>query len=501
MQLTSLTLAQARKALAKKEFSALELADAHLAAMEKARALNAFVLETPDRARAMARAADARIAAGTAGPLEGIPLGIKDLFCTEGVRTTACSRILENFVPPYESTITAQLWRDGAVMLGKLNNDEFAMGSSNETSCFGPVVNPWRRKGSNVGAAESGAIEGTHLVPGGSSGGSAAAVAARLCLGATATDTGGSIRQPAAFTGTVGLKPTYGRCSRWGIVAFASSLDQAGPIARTVRDSAMLLRSMAGHDPKDTTSADRPVPDYEAAIGHSVKGMTIGIPKEYRLDGMPSEIDALWENGKVWLKAAGAKLVDISLPHTKYALPAYYIVAPAEASSNLARYDGVRYGLREPGDDIVDMYERTRAKGFGNEVRRRVMIGTYVLSAGYYDAYYLRAQKVRTLIKRDFETCFAGGIDAILTPATPSAAFGIGEKGGGDPVEMYLNDIFTVTVNMAGLPAIAVPAGLDTQGLPLALQLIGRPFDEETLFALGAVIEDAAGHFHPERWW
>jgi aspartyl-tRNA(Asn)/glutamyl-tRNA(Gln) amidotransferase subunit A len=501
MQLTSLTLAQARKALAKKEFSALELADAHLAAMEKARALNAFVLETPDRARAMARAADARIAAGTAGPLEGIPLGIKDLFCTEGVRTTACSRILENFVPPYESTITAQLWRDGAVMLGKLNNDEFAMGSSNETSCFGPVVNPWQRKGSNVGAAESGAIEGTHLVPGGSSGGSAAAVAARLCLGATATDTGGSIRQPAAFTGTVGLKPTYGRCSRWGIVAFASSLDQAGPIARTVRDSAMLLRSMAGHDPKDTTSADRPVPDYEAAIGHSVKGMTIGIPKEYRLDGMPSEIDALWENGKVWLKAAGAKLVDISLPHTKYALPAYYIVAPAEASSNLARYDGVRYGLREPGDDIVDMYERTRAKGFGNEVRRRVMIGTYVLSAGYYDAYYLRAQKVRTLIKRDFETCFAGGIDAILTPATPSAAFGIGEKGGGDPVEMYLNDIFTVTVNMAGLPAIAVPAGLDTQGLPLALQLIGRPFDEETLFALGAVIEDAAGHFHPERWW
>jgi aspartyl-tRNA(Asn)/glutamyl-tRNA(Gln) amidotransferase subunit A len=501
MQLTSLTLAQARKALAKKEFSALELADAHLAAMEKARALNAFVLETPDRARAMARAADARIAAGTAGPLEGIPLGIKDLFCTEGVRTTACSRILENFVPPYESTITAQLWRDGAVMLGKLNNDEFAMGSSNETSCFGPVVNPWRRKGSNVGAAESGAIEGTHLVPGGSSGGSAAAVAARLCLGATATDTGGSIRQPAAFTGTVGLKPTYGRCSRWGIVAFASSLDQAGPIARTVRDSAMLLRSMAGHDTKDTTSADLPVPDYEAAIGRSIKGMTIGIPKEYRLDGMPSEIDALWENGKAWLKAAGAKLVDISLPHTKYALPAYYIVAPAEASSNLARYDGVRYGLREPGDDIVDMYERTRAKGFGNEVRRRVMIGTYVLSAGYYDAYYLRAQKVRTLIKRDFETCFAGGIDAILTPATPSAAFGIGEKGGGDPVEMYLNDIFTVTVNMAGLPAIAVPAGLDAQRLPLALQLIGRPFDEETLFALGAVIEDAAGHFHPERWW
>jgi aspartyl-tRNA(Asn)/glutamyl-tRNA(Gln) amidotransferase subunit A len=499
--LTSLTLAQARKALANKDFTAAELTDAHLAAMEKARALNAYVLETPDRAKAMARASDARIAAGKAGPLEGIPLGIKDLFCTEGVRTTACSHILGNFVPPYESTVTAHLWRDGAVMLGKLNNDEFAMGSSNETSCFGPVVNPWRRKGSNVGASAAGSVEGAHLVPGGSSGGSAAAVAARLCLGATATDTGGSIRQPAAFTGTVGVKPTYGRCSRWGIVAFASSLDQAGPIARTVRDGAMLLRSMAGHDPKDTTSLDRAVPDYEQAIGRSIKGMTIGIPKEYRLDGMPQEIEALWEKGKAWLTSAGARLVDISLPHTKYALPAYYIVAPAEASSNLARYDGVRYGLREDGRDIVDMYERTRAEGFGDEVRRRVMIGTYVLSAGYYDAYYLRAQKVRTLIKRDFETCFADGIDAVLTPATPSAAFGIGEKGGADPVEMYLNDVFTVTVNMAGLPAIAVPAGLDSQHLPLGLQLIGRPFDEETLFALGAVIEQAAGHFHPERWW
>jgi aspartyl-tRNA(Asn)/glutamyl-tRNA(Gln) amidotransferase subunit A len=375
------------------------------------------------------------------------------------------------------------------------------MGSSNETSCFGPVVSPWRRKGSNVGAAASGQIEGAHLVPGGSSGGSASAVAALLCMGATATDTGGSIRQPAAFTATVGVKPTYGRCSRWGIVAFASSLDQAGPFARTVRDTAILLRSMAGHDPKDTTSVDRPVPDYEAAIGKSIKGMKIGIPKEYRMDGMAPEIERLWAQGAEWVKAAGAELVDISLPHTKYALPAYYIVAPAEASSNLARYDGVRYGLRVDGRAITDMYENTRAEGFGAEVRRRVMIGTYVLSAGYYDAYYVRAQKVRTLIKRDFEECFARGIDAILTPATPSAAFGIGEKGGADPVEMYLNDIFTVTVNMAGLPGIAVPAGLDGQGLPLGLQLIGRPFDEETLFTLGAVVEQAAGRFTPGRWW
>jgi aspartyl-tRNA(Asn)/glutamyl-tRNA(Gln) amidotransferase subunit A len=386
-------------------------------------------------------------------------------------------------------------------MLGKLNNDEFAMGSSNETSCFGPVVNPWRRKGSNVGAASSGQIEGAHLVPGGSSGGSASAVAAHLCLGATATDTGGSIRQPAAFTGTVGLKPTYGRCSRWGIVAFASSLDQAGPIARTVRDTALLMRSMAGHDPKDTTSVDIPVPDYEAALGRSVKGMRIGIPKEYRLDGMPGEIETLWQQGIAWLKDAGAVMVDVSLPHTKYALPAYYIVAPAEASSNLARYDGVRYGLRVPGRDITDLYEKTRGDGFGKEVRRRVMIGTYVLSAGYYDAYYLRAQKVRTLIKRDFEICFDAGVDAMLTPATPSAAFAIGEKGGADPVEMYLNDVFTVTVNMAGLPGIAVPAGLDAQGLPLGLQLIGKPFDEETLFALGQKIEDAAGSFSAEKWW
>src|SRR6201993_800051 len=487
--LTSLTLAEAREGLAAKSFTSLELTDAHLKAMEAARVLNAFVLETPDRAREMAKAADGNIARGEAGPLAGIPLGIKDLFATKDVRTTACSKILGNFVPTYESTITSQLWRDGAVMLGKLNNDEFAMGSANETSCFGPVVNPWRREGSN-----------TTLVPGGSSGGSASAVAALLCMGATATDTGGSIRQPAAFTATVGIKPTYGRCSRWGIVAFASSLDQAGPIGRTVRDSAILLRSMAGHDPKDTTSADLPVPDYEAAIGKSVKGMKIGIPREYRLDGMPAEIVKLWSEGAEWLKAAGAELVEVSLPHTKYALPAYYIVAPAEASSNLARYDGVRYGLRKPGRSITDMYENTRAEGFGAEVRRRVMIGTYVLSAGYYDAYYLRAQKVRTLIKKDFEDCFASGVNAILTPATPSAAFGVGEKGA-DPVEMYLNDIFTVTVNMAGLPAIAIPAGKDAQGLPLALQLIGKPFDEETLFSLGEVIEQTAGRFTPERWW
>ncbi len=488
--LTSLTLARAREGLATKDFTAAELTDAHLAAMERARGLNAFVLETPDVARAMAADADARIARGGARPLEGIPLAIKDLFCTKDVRTRAGSHILDNFHPTYESTVTSQLWRDGAVMLGKTNLDEFAMGSSNETSYFGPVTSPWRRQGAN-----------TALVPGGSSGGSAAAVAANLCLGATGTDTGGSIRQPAAFTGTVGIKPTYGRCSRWGVVAFASSLDQAGPFARTTRDAAILLRSMAGHDPKDTTSADRPVPDYEAAIGRSVKGMRIGIPKEYRLDGMPDEIEALWQKGRVWLTDAGAEMVEVSLPHTRYALPAYYIVAPAEASSNLARYDGVRYGLRVPGRDVTDLYQKTRAEGFGAEVRRRVLIGTYVLSAGYYDAYYMRAQQVRTLIKRDFEEAFGAGIDAMLTPATPSAAFGIGEKSSGDPVEMYLNDVFTVTVNMAGLPGISVPAGRDAQGLPLGLQLIGRPFDEETLLALGEVIEQAAGRFTPERWW
>jgi aspartyl-tRNA(Asn)/glutamyl-tRNA(Gln) amidotransferase subunit A len=488
--LTGLTIAEIRDGLRRKDFSATELARAYIGAIERARALNAFIAETPDRALAAAAQSDARIARGDIRPLEGVPLGIKDLFCTEGVHSQAASHILNGFRPPYESTVTANLWRDGALMLGKLNMDEFAMGSSNETSYYGPVVNPWRANGSDE-----------KLVPGGSSGGSAAAVAARLCAGATATDTGGSIRQPAAFTATVGIKPTYGRCSRWGIVAFASSLDQAGPIARTVRDAAIMLRSMAGHDPKDTTSADLPVPDYEAAVGAGMKGLRVGIPKEYRLDGMPPVIETLWEQGRAWLKAAGAEIVDVSLPHTKYALPAYYIVAPAEASSNLARYDGVRYGLRVPGDDLVATYENTRAAGFGAEVKRRILIGTYVLSAGYYDAYYLRAQKVRTLIKRDFEECFAAGVDAILTPATPSAAFAIGSKAKASPVEMYLNDIFTVTVNMAGLPGIAVPAGLDERGLPLGLQLIGRPFDEETLFRAAQVIEDAAGTFAPARWW
>jgi aspartyl-tRNA(Asn)/glutamyl-tRNA(Gln) amidotransferase subunit A len=488
--LTALNLAQARDALREKQFSAIELADAHLAAIDAAGALNAYILKTPDRARAMARASDEKIARDDGGALEGLPLGIKDLFCTADARTTACSHILENFVPTYESTVTANLWRDGAVMLGKLNCDEFAMGSSNETSYFGPVVSPWRRSGDTA-----------KLVPGGSSGGSAAAVAAQLCLGATGTDTGGSIRQPAAFCGIVGMKPTYGRCSRWGIVAFASSLDQAGPFARTVRDCAILLHSMASPDPKDTTCVDRPVPDYEQSIGASVKGMRIGIPKEYRVAGMAAEIETLWQQGVQWLKDAGAETVEVSLPHTQYALPAYYIVAPAEASSNLARYDGVRYGLRVPGRDITEMYERTRAAGFGKEVRRRIMIGTYVLSAGYYDAYYLRAQKVRTLIKQDFERCFADGINAILTPTTPSAAFGIGEKGRADPIEMYLNDVFTVTVNMAGLPGISLPSGLDAQDLPLGLQLIGRPFEEETLFALGEVIEQAAGRFQPKPWW
>jgi aspartyl/glutamyl-tRNA(Asn/Gln) amidotransferase, A subunit len=490
--LTSLTLAEARAEMAKGAFSSVELTGAYIAAIEAANpSLNAYVAVTADKALDMAKASDARRAKGEAGALEGIPLGIKDLFATEGVHTQACSHILDGFKPRYESTVTANLWRDGAVMLGKLNMDEFAMGSSNETSYYGAVRNPWRASGSNL-----------DLVPGGSSGGSAAAVAANLCVAATATDTGGSIRQPAAFTGTVGIKPTYGRCSRWGIVAFASSLDQAGPIARDVRDAAIMLKSMASVDDKDTTSVDLPVPDYESAIGQSVRGLRIGIPKEYRVDGMPDEIEALWQKGIAWLKDAGAEIVDIELPHTKYALPAYYIVAPAEASSNLARYDGVRYGLRVPGRDIVDMYEKTRAAGFGQEVKRRIMIGTYVLSAGYYDAYYLRAQKVRTLIKRDFELAFDAGVDAILTPATPSSAFGIADEDlASDPVKMYLNDIFTVTVNMAGLPGLSVPGGVDHKGLPLGLQLIGRPFDEETLFRAAYVVEQAAGRFTPQKWW
>ncbi|WP_336064927.1 Asp-tRNA(Asn)/Glu-tRNA(Gln) amidotransferase subunit GatA [Nitratireductor rhodophyticola] len=491
-ELTKLTIAEAREKLAAKAFTATELTEAYLSAIDTANEkLNAYVAVTHDKARAMAKASDEKIARGEAGALEGIPLGIKDLFATQDVHTQAASHILDGFRPKYESTVTANLWADGAVMLGKLNMDEFAMGSSNETSYYGPVINPWRAEGSNA-----------DLVPGGSSGGSAAAVAAFLCAGATATDTGGSIRQPAAFTGTVGIKPTYGRCSRWGTVAFASSLDQAGPIARNVRDAAILLKSMASVDERDTTSVDLPVPDYEAAIGQSIKGMKIGIPREYRLDGMPEEIEALWKQGIDWMRDAGAEIVDISLPHTKYALPAYYIVAPAEASSNLARYDGVRYGLRVPGKDIADMYEQTRAAGFGREVKRRIMIGTYVLSAGYYDAYYLKAQKVRTLIKRDFEQVFDQGVDAILTPATPSAAFGVADQEmASDPVKMYLNDIFTVTVNMAGLPGIAVPAGLDAKGLPLGLQLIGKPFEEETLFRTAHVIEQAAGRFAPNRWW
>jgi len=492
-ELTKLSLAAARRGLADKQFSAVDLTEAYLAAIERANSsLNAYVTVTAHEARAMANASDERRAAGAAGPLDGIPLGIKDLFGTKGVHTQAASHILDGFKPEYESTVTANLWRDGAVMLGKLNMDEFAMGSSNETSFYGPVINPWRAENSNA-----------NLVPGGSSGGSAAAVSAWLCAGATATDTGGSIRQPAAFTGTVGIKPTYGRCSRWGIVAFASSLDQAGPLARTVEDAAILLTSMAGFDPKDSTSAELAVPDFAAAVERGVKGLVIGIPREYRMDGMPEEIETLWQQGIAWLKAEGATVRDISLPHTRYALPTYYIIAPAEASSNLARYDGVKYGLRVAGKDITDMYELTRAKGFGREVKRRVMIGTYVLSAGYYDAYYVRAQKVRTLIKRDFEAAFSDGVDAILTPATPSAAFGIGDEAmRADPVKMYLNDVFTVTVNMAGLPGIAVPAGKDARGLPLGLQLIGRPFDEETLFAAGRVIERSAGlDFSPRQWW
>ncbi len=491
-ELTSLTIAEARAKLAAKEIKAVELTDAYLSAIEAANgALNAYVAVTPDVARDMAKASDARIADGKAGVLEGIPLGVKDLFATRDVHTQACSHILDGFKPKYESTVTQNLWDAGAVMLGKLNMDEFAMGSSNESSYYGPAVNPWKATGSDE-----------KLVPGGSSGGSAAAVAAHLCAGATATDTGGSIRQPAAFTGTVGIKPTYGRCSRWGIVSYASSLDQAGPLARDVRDAAILLKSMASVDPKDTTSVDLPVPDYEKAIGGSVKGMKIGIPKEYRVEGMSEEIDALWQQGIAWLKEAGAEIVDISLPHTKYALPAYYIVAPAEASSNLARYDGVRYGLRVDGKDIVDMYEKTRAAGFGKEVQRRIMIGTYVLSAGYYDAYYLKAQKVRTLIKRDFELAFEAGVDAILAPITPSSAFAIGDKElAADPVKMYLQDVFTITLNMAGLPGISVPAGLDKKGLPLGLQVIGKPFEEETLFKTAHVIEQAAGKFTPAKWW
>jgi aspartyl-tRNA(Asn)/glutamyl-tRNA(Gln) amidotransferase subunit A len=494
MTLNTLTIAEARDRLRKREITAVDLTMSCLAAMDACDGLNAFVHGTPEIALEQARAADARLAAGDAPSMCGIPLGIKDLFCTKGVPSQAASNILRGFRPEYESTVTTRLFEAGAVMLGKLNMDEFAMGSSNETSCYGNAVNPWRRRGSDAA-----------LTPGGSSGGSAAAVAADLCLGATGTDTGGSIRQPAAFTGITGIKPTYGRVSRWGIVAFASSLDQAGPMTKSVRDAAIFLQAMSGHDPKDSTSADIPVPDFEAALTGDIRGKVIGIPREYRMDGMPAEIEALWTRGIEMMRDAGAVIRDISLPHTKYALPAYYVIAPAEASSNLARYDGVKYGHRAKlaqGDGITEMYEKTRAEGFGPEVQRRIMIGTYVLSAGFYDAYYNRARKVRALIKRDFETVFAEGVDAILTPATPSAAFGLGEMANASPVEMYLNDVFTVTVNLAGLPGVAVPVGLDAKGLPLGLQLIGRPWDEAGLLNHAHVLERAAGFVSkPAKWW
>jgi len=491
--LTKLTIAEARDALRKGDTTSVELTEACLTAIEGADALGAFVHKTPEIAMDRAKAADERIKAGDAPAMCGIPVGIKDLFCTEGVDSQAASKILEGFKPQYESTVSGQLKDAGAVMLGKLNMDEFAMGSSNETSVYGNAVNPWRAEGS----AEA-------LTPGGSSGGSASAVAADLCLAATGTDTGGSIRQPAAFTGIVGLKPTYGRCSRWGIVAFASSLDQAGPMTKTVRDAAIMGQAMMGHDPKDSTSADRAVPDFEAMLTGDIRGKVIGIPTEYRMDGMPAEIEALWEKGAEMLQDAGAELRQISLPHTKYALPAYYVIAPAEASSNLARYDGVRFGYRaklDQGDGITEMYEKTRAEGFGAEVKRRVMVGTYVLSAGFYDAYYNRARKVRALIKRDFDMVFAEGVDAILTPATPSAAFELGQSFD-DPVQMYLNDVFTVTVNLAGLPGISVPAGLDAKGLPLGLQLIGRPWEEGDLLNTAYALENAAGFVaKPGKWW
>ena len=489
----SLTIAEARDKLRAGEITAVELTEACLKAANAAKALNAVVHATPEIAMTQANAADARIRAGDAPSMCGIPLGIKDLFCTKGVPSQAASGILKGFRPEYESTVTSRLFDAGAVMIGKLNMDEFAMGSSNETSVYGNAVNPWRRGGNNAA-----------LTPGGSSGGSASAVAADLCLAATGTDTGGSIRQPAAFVGITGLKPTYGRVSRWGIVAFASSLDQAGPMAKSVRDCAIMLEAMSGHDPKDSTSADLAVPAFEAMLTGDIRGKTIGIPKEYRMDGMPDEIEKLWSEGRAMLEDAGANIVDISLPHTKYALPAYYVIAPAEASSNLARYDGVRYGHRAnlaQGDGITEMYEKTRAEGFGAEVKRRVMVGTYVLSAGFYDAYYNRARRVRTLIKKDFDGVFAAGVDAILTPATPSAAFELGKKFD-DPVTMYLNDVFTVTVNLAGLPGIAVPTGLDDSGLPLGLQLIGKPWEEGELLNVAQALEDRAGFVSkPEKWW
>ena len=490
--LSKLTIASARDSLRRGEVSSVELTNAYLGAIEGSKSLNAFVHNTPEIAKVQAEAADKRIKAGDAPDMCGIPLGIKDLFCTKGVPSQAASGILAGFKPEYESTVTTQLFDAGAVMLGKLNMDEFAMGSSNETSVYGDAVNPWK-------------VDDRNLTPGGSSGGSAAAVAADLCLGAAGTDTGGSIRQPAAFTGITGIKPTYGRVSRWGVVAFASSLDQAGPMTKDVRDAAIMLEAMCGYDAKDSTSANLEVPNFEAMLTGNIKGKVIGIPKEYHMDGMPAEIEKLWEDGTAMLKDAGAEIRDISLPHTKYALPAYYVIAPAEASSNLARYDGVRFGHSAKlaaGDGITEMYEKTRAEGFGSEVQRRVMVGTYVLSAGFYDAYYNRARKVRALIKRDFDQAFAAGVDAILTPATPSSAFGLGEMADVDPIKMYLNDVFTVTVNLAGLPGIAVPTGLDSKGLPLGLQLIGRPWEEGDLLNVAYCLEQAAGFVaKPQKWW
>ena len=490
--LMKLTLASARDALRSGQITAVELTEASLAAVEASKPLNAFVHDTSDIARAQAVAADLRLQAGDSPDMCGLPIGMKDLFCTKGVATQAASAILKGFKPEYESTVSQKLFDAGAVMVGKLNMDEFAMGSSNETSTYGNAVNPWK-------------VDGRELTPGGSSGGSASAVAAEICLAATGTDTGGSIRQPAAFTGITGIKPTYGRCSRWGIVAFASSLDQAGPITKDVRDAAIMLEAMCGFDLKDSTSMNLPVPNFEAALTGDIRGKTIGIPKEYRVDGMPDALEALWSEGTAMLRDAGATVRDISLPHTKYALPAYYVIAPAEASSNLARYDGVRFGHRaklEAGDGITEMYEKTRAEGFGAEVQRRVMVGTYVLSAGFYDAYYNRARRVRALIKKDFDDAFASGVDSILTPSTPSAAFGLGEMADADPVQMYLFDVFTVTVNLAGLPGISVPAGLDSKGLPLGLQLIGRPWEEGDLLNTAFALEKAMGfNAKPNQWW
>ena len=490
--LMKLTLAGARDALRSGQTTAVDLTEASLAAVAASKRLNAFVHDTSDIARAQAVAADLRLQVGDAPNMCGLPIGMKDLFCTKGVATQAASAILDGFKPEYESTVSQKLFDAGAVMVGKLNMDEFAMGSSNETSIYGDAVNPWK-------------VDDRELTPGGSSGGSAAAVAAETCLAATGTDTGGSIRQPAAFTGITGIKPTYGRCSRWGIVAFASSLDQAGPITKDVRDAAIMLEAMCGFDPKDSTSMNLPVPNFEAALTGDIRGKTIGIPKEYRVDGMPDALETLWAEGTAMLLDAGATVRDISLPHTKYALPAYYVIAPAEASSNLARYDGVRFGHRakfEAGDGITEMYEKTRAEGFGAEVQRRVMVGTYVLSAGFYDAYYNRARRVRALIKKDFDHAFASGVDAILTPSTPSAAFGLGEMADADPVQMYLFDVFTVTVNLAGLPGISVPAGLDSKGLPLGLQLIGRPWEEGDLLNTAFALEKALGfNAEPNQWW